>query len=707
MTQHPTQPPIRHPTRHPTRQLSRQPTQHLVPVLNNLLVSVAAPAVVLSQPDGQIPFHDGPGGVCGWYVDDHRMLCELSVSVRGSGLDLVRCATPGADRQELTYVARELGGWLHDPTVTLDRRRTLTGSTLTEEIEVAARGPEPVPLTLYVDLAGDLAPTTLVRSGASAETVAPETTQEGLRWARGGRGFTASFDPPPGGVHDGRRVVWTTTVEPGTAYVVRLRFDAEGTPLFGPGGAAPWSSDAGVDAPDPRLPRLVRRSLADLGGLLMRDGDDAFLAAGSPWFLTLFGRDSLWSARLLMPFGSALALSTLRALARRQGRVTEKDSEEQPGKILHEVRNTTLELGDLSLPPVYYGTVDATPLWVCTLADAWQWGAPRDEVAALLPTARRCLEWVLAESAESGWVRYVDVSGRGLANQGWKDSVDSVQFADGRLAGPPIALCEVQGYAYEAAVRGAALLEAFGEDPVEGLDTWAADLRERFRRDFWVATPEGGHVAIALDGAGRQVDSVTSNIGHLLGTGILTEQQVARCVEVLAADDLTSGFGLRTLTSRSPRYSRLSYHGGSVWPHDTAVTARGLALEGHVHEAAVLAAGVVRASEGQRPTAYRLPELYGGDSSADVELPVDYPAACRPQAWAAAAPLACLVAATGLQVDVPSASTTHPTTVSRVLGPFTLRGLRGGPDEIAVSVDGDGRVAVERCERGAGQAVSR
>ena len=165
---------------------------------------------------------------------------------------------------------------------------------------------------------------------------------------------------------------------------MRVVLDAEGTPAFGPGGTPPWG-DVAVEAPDTRLPRLVRQSLADLGGLLMRDGDDAFVAAGAPWFLTLFGRDSLWVARLLMPYSTDLALSTLRTLARRQGQRTDPDSEEQPGKILHEVRSTTLELGGMSLPPVYYGTVDATPLFVCTLADAWQWGADRDEVAALLP----------------------------------------------------------------------------------------------------------------------------------------------------------------------------------------------------------------------------------------------------------------------------------------------------------------------------------
>ncbi len=667
-------------------------TAPLTPVLNDLAVSVAAPGILLSAPDGQI----GGTGVQGWFVDDVRLLGELAVSVAGSDLELVGSDLSGADRQAFTYAARGLGGWRHDPQVTLDRRRTLTPAGLVETLEVASRAQEPVELTLHVDLATDLAPMTVVREGraAPADAVAGEVHDATVTWRRDDRGLRASLDPAPDGVEGGRRVTWTATVAPGTSFVARVSFEALGTPRLGAGGPAPWGAVA-VEAPDLRLPRLVRQSLADLTGLLMRDGDDPFVAAGAPWFLTLFGRDSLWVARLLMPFGTDLALSTLRTLARRQGVTVDPDAEEQPGKILHEVRNGTLELGGMRLPPVYYGTVDATPLFVCTLADAWRWGADRAQVAALLPAVRGCLEWVLAQSRESGWLRYVDTSGHGLANQGWKDSVDSVQFADGRLAVAPIALCEVQGYAFEAAVRGAELLAAFDEPPVDGLAAWAADLRERFVRDFWVDTPDGGHVAIALDGTGAQADSVTSNMGHLLGTGILTEAQVERVVAVLTGPELSSGFGLRTLSSASPRYSRLSYHGGSVWPHDTAVAVRGLGLEGRVEEAAALTAGLVAASEG---VGYRLPELYGGDPATGpgaVPFPVDYPASCRPQGWAAAAPLACLAAVTGLDVDVPRGHVTHPVAVSARLGAFELRGVRAGAETLSVRVDASGRVTVD------------
>jgi glycogen debranching enzyme len=395
---------------------------------------------------------------------------------------------------------------------------------------------------------------------------------------------------------------------------------------------------------------------------------------------------------MLVPFDSGLALSTLRVLARRQGTRDDDATEEQPGKILHEVRSDDPAAGGYFLPTLYYGTVDATPLFVATLADAADWGADRTEVRALLPAARRCLTWLMEQSADSGWIRYVDSTGHGLANQGWKDSHDSVQFADGRLAEPPIALCEVQAYAYEAAVRGAALLAAHDAEPVPGLEAWAADLRERFAKEFWVDSPEGGHVAIALDRDGAPVDSVTSNMGHLLGTGLLGEEATERVVRLLADPRMDSGFGLRTLASDSPRYSRLSYHGGTVWPHDTTIAVRGLAAEGRHDQAGRLAHGLFRAAEG---FGHRLPELYGGDSAADLALPSAYPAACRPQGWAAAASLAALVAVSGVRLDAAAGVVRHPVRTSPALGAFTLRGLRAGEERLDVHVDHDGLVRVE------------
>ncbi len=486
-----------------------------------------------------------------------------------------------------------------------------------------------------------------VKQGHATEPRTAAATDDGLAWDGPDGSVRVVADGQPPQVDPGAgRLAWRLVLERGVPQVVRLRATTTVPALFGSGRPAPWAT--AVEAGDVRLERVVQQGLADLAGLLLDDDGDAFLAAGSPWFLTLFGRDSLWAARMLLPLDTGLALSTLRVLARRQGRVDDPATEEQPGKILHEVRGQVLDLGEQRLPPLYYGSVDATPLFVCVLADALEWGADRDEVRALVPAARACLEWVLAQARESGWLTYVDHTGEGLSNQGWKDSHDSIQFADGRLAEAPISLSEVQAYAHEAAVRGAALLAELGAEPVPGLDAWAADLRSRFARDFWVDSEDGGHVAVALDRDGERVDSVASNMGHLLGTGLLAPDATARVAALLADPALDSGFGLRTLTSRSPRFSPLSYHGGTVWPHDTAIAVRGLAAEGRYDEAGALAAGIVRASEF---VDHRLPELYGGDAAADVAQPTAYPAACRPQAWAAAAPVACLVALSGLRTD--------------------------------------------------------
>ena len=385
---------------------------------------------------------------------------------------------------------------------------------------------------------------------------------------------------------------------------------------------------------------------------------EVFLAAGAPWYLTLFGRDSIWAARMLLPIGTELALGTLRALARRQGRSFDTLTGEQPGKILHEVRRQTnydqTSAKVHTLPPVYYGTIDATPLWVCLLHDAWKWGLPEADVATLLGPLRCCLDWLAGSVRDGdGFVRYIDESGRGLANQGWKDSSGAIQFRDGRLARPPIALCEVQAYAYEAATAGADLLEAFGLDGPERWRQLAAELADRFRSHFWVADEEGPYPAVALQDDGAPVDSLSSNIGHLLGTGLLSPEESALVARRLGGPDLNSGFGLRTLASSSLGYNPFSYHRGSVWPHDTAIAITGLARTGGEEaqrSANLLIEGLLSAAEAFD---YRLPELYSGCGKAGRRRPLPYPASCHPQAWTAASSIAVLAAHLGISPDMP------------------------------------------------------
>ncbi|WP_329460202.1 glycogen debranching N-terminal domain-containing protein [Streptomyces sp. NBC_01497] len=459
-------------------------------------------------------------------------------------------------------------------------------------------------------------------------------------------------------------------------------------------GAVSWSRTE-LRSADRRFDRLLTRSLGDLERLLLSDGehpDDRFLAAGSPWFLTLFGRDALWAARMLLPLGTDLAAGTLRVLARRQGRRVDPETEEQPGKILHEVRRETV--GGSLLPPVYYGTVDATPLWVILLHDAWRWGLDPQEVRALLPHAEAALEWLASygDADGDGLLEYIDTTGRGLANQGWKDSGDSIRWQDGRLARAPIALCEVQAYGYEAAVAGARLLRAFGRPGAERWEQWAGRLRDRFRESFWTEDATGRFPAVALDADKRPVDSVTSGFGHLLGTGLLDDEESALLAARLAGPRLDSGFGLRTLSTDSVGFNPFGYHIGSVWPHDTAIAVHGLVRAGFPEEAASLARGLVAASEVFEG---RLPELFAGHGTAHDGAPAPYPAACRPQAWSAASAVMLLTAALGLDVDVPAGTLRLDARGAAGVGPLDLTGLRVAGAPLAVHVDASGRVRVD------------
>jgi glycogen debranching enzyme len=304
----------------------------------------------------------------------------------------------------------------------------------------------------------------------------------------------------------------------------------------------------------------------------------------------------------------------------------------------------------------------------------------------------RALAWMTdhGDADGDGFLEYVDTTGRGLANQGWKDSGDSVQWRDGTLATGPIALCEVQAYAHEAALGGAALLDAFGRPGADRWRRWAADLAVRFRERFWVSDDAGRFPAIALDADKRPVDTLTSNIGHLLGTGLLDAEEERAVAGRLGAPDMSSGYGLRTMSTGSDGYWPLRYHGGSVWAHDTAIAVTGLARSGHAAVAADLVAGLLAAGEA---TGFRLPELYSGYGPRDgVPTLVPYPAACRPQAWSAASAVAVLAATLGLQPDVPrGVLRVRPLTPSPV-GAVRAAGLTLAGRPLTVAVDGAGAV---------------
>lgn len=307
---------------------------------------------------------------------------------------------------------------------------------------------------------------------------------------------------------------------------------------------------------------------------------------------------------------------------------------------------------------------------------------------------RRCLSWIADYGLRDGFVSYVDRSGSGLTNQGWKDSHDGIQFRDGRIADAPIALCEVQGYAYEAAMGGAALLDAFGRPEGDRWRELALGLARRFRQRFWVEDATGAYPAVALDADGVAVDSLTSNIGHLLATGLLDSEERELVAARLASDELDSGFGLRTLARSSAGFNPLGYHTGSVWPHDPAIVLTGLAASPGAAAAARAAPspveGLLAAAEG---FSCRMPELYGGTPRTGGAPPLAYPAACRPQAWSAASSVAVLAELVGLHADVPGGSVRLAPLAAA--GRIAVEGLHvaGEPVAVAVGPGGAGRLS--------------
>lgn len=388
------------------------------------------------------------------------------------------------------------------------------------------------------------------------------------------------------------------------------------------------------------IERTLRRSYDDLGALRIEDPqhpDRVVVAAGAPWFMTLFGRDSLWASEMALPVDPSLALGTLQTLADHQGTVVDPISEEEPGKILHEVRlgvSSGLSLGGKS---AYYGSIDATPLFVLVLGSVSRWGFGKDTMASLLPHADRALDWIrdYGDRDGDGFVEYERLNPQGLVNQGWKDSWDGINFADGRLAEPPIALCEVQAYVYTAYQSRAWMAYDAGNAALgDELAERAAHLKRRFNEQFWI--PERGYYAVALDGQKRQVDACASNMGHCLWLGLIDEDKAPLVVERLMSPEMFSGWGVRTLASDMGAYNPASYHNGSVWPHDNALIVAGLLRYGFIEEAQRISTALLEAAEYSEG---RLPELFCGFSRNDYSAPVPYPTACSPQAWAATAPI--------------------------------------------------------------------
>lgn len=597
------------------------------------------------------------GGAHGAYYQDTRIVSRWVLRVNGAFREPLVARNPTAFQAE--FVGRALSADRRFDSPLVVRHQRHVGHGLRDDITIRNYSGQASTCDIELLIDADLADLFDVKGGRAgkAATVARTVHKKELHiesvhanGQRRGVSFRASGGKP---TEDGlsfhitipARSQWTTSV------IAIPLTNGEGpndpftetTPLHHTAGVRrhmAWTEHVPrIAVTDRNVEEVLERSQSDLGSLRIFDHEHpgrAAVAAGAPWFMALFGRDSILASYMSLMVDPGLAAGSLQTLAGLQGSKVDADSEEEPGRMPHEVRlgvTAGLSLGGTA----YYGTVDATPLFVTLLGELSRWGLGTDIVDSLLPHADRAISWMenYGDRDGDGFIEYQRPNSHGLINQGWKDSWDGINFADGRMAETPIALCEVQAYAYGAYVGRSLLARAAGDTAVERRCADRAEaLKEAFNETFWL--PDRGYYALALDKDKKPVDSCTSNMGHCLWTGIVDEDKAALVAERLMSPEMFTGWGIRTLGSDMGAYNPVSYHNGSVWPHDTALVATGLMRYGFVKEASRVASGLFDAAEhfgGQ------LPELFCGFDRSDFPEPVPYPTACSPQAWAAAAPI--------------------------------------------------------------------
>jgi len=645
-------------------------------------------------------------GLDGLIADDTRHLSRLAVRVEGAPVRPLGAAllAPSSARFRGVVVP---GRGYPDAPLEVDRRRRVAAGGLEDELVLHwwAESPSQVPVLVEVDADFlDIFEIRGLETGPAkmATQVRSEPTCDGIRFVDDETGLSTVVRFAPAPESRGAGVArWSPHLRRGEPWRLRITVTAENSavPAAGRRNVHPVAGgghgDVAVRSDPPDLARACRRSLADLDALALPDGLDAnrrLVAAGIPWFVALFGRDSVIAGHQARAFLPDQMLDTLAALAARQGRVSGSGNEEEPGKILHEVRLTPrpwLGHGTAAGARPYYGSIDATPLFLILYGTALRWGASRPAIEELLPAARAALAWMRGpgDPDGDGLLEYRPAGSRSLTNQSWKDSENAVQFPDGRLAEGPIAMVEVQGYAYRARRELAEVLRHLGEDrEAASLDAEAESVRDLIRERYWCAGADGepGFFALALDGRKRRVSSIASNMGHLLWCDVPSDQEAAQVARHLAGPELASGWGLRTLSSHMAGFNPISYHVGSVWPHDTALACEGLRRFGLDEPALGLAGDLI---EAMALFDHRLPELFGGDDREPGDVPVPYPTACRPQAWAAGVPLQLATMFLGLEPHVPDGRVALRPALPNGLSSLEVRGIRlpGGP--LSVRVD--------------------
>jgi glycogen debranching enzyme len=616
---------------------------------------------VVSDVSGDIaPDSAEPAGL---FYRDMRHLSRWQVRLNGHELDALSGEATDYD-EALFFLVEPTGTIYRNPAVSLLRRRHV-GDGMQEYLEMTNHGVEALSLELSLLFGADFADIfevkdRLQKTGRSYKVINPDEVTLGY-----GRGdfrretvirasgafftdesvtFRITLQP---------RQIWRTEIEVGVATAaarpVPKRSHAPNMPV----GLQEWLDAAPrLDTGWDDLRRVYHRSLIDLAALRFYPDsvpDSSLPAAGLPWFMALFGRDSLITSYQALPFVPELCRTTLRALAAQQATEFDDFRDAEPGKILHELRHGELTYFRERPQSPYYGSADSTPLFLIVLDEYERWTGDQQTVVELEGAARAALAWLegYGDPDGDGFIEYMTRNPEsGLTVQCWKDSGNSIVYPDGTLAPLPHATCEIQGYAYDARRRVARLArECWHDDTLaDRLDREADALRKRFQESFWLA--DEGFYALARDGRGRPVPTLTSNIGHLLWSGIVPDEHVDQVVSHLMSDAMFSGWGVRTMASGQQAYNPMEYHNGTVWPHDNSLIAMGLTRYGRHEEAARLAQAMLEAASYFQ---YRLPEVFLGAERKITGVPVAYPTACSPQAWASGTPLLLLRTMLGLE----------------------------------------------------------
>jgi glycogen debranching enzyme len=630
----------------------------------------------------------------GFFYKDTRHLSRWVLTING-----VAPAPLSTDTVEYYFaqffLAPPTGTIYRDPSLSLMRRR-LIGDGFVEELTLMNHGATAADLVVRVEAGADFADLfevkdVLAKKGSLYREVRGGNLVLGYRRGDFVRETEVGSSKPAD--VDGQALVfrvrvearseWTTQLEvrPVTGGEVQVPKYRSGPPAARPnlrGSLQQWVDGAPRVLAYPHLLRRVyARSLVDLAALRFHPEvlpGASVPAAGLPWFMALFGRDSLITSYQALPFVPELAATTLRVLAVCQGKVVDEFREEEPGKILHELRFGELTAFRERPHFPYYGSADSTPLFLVLLDEYERWTGDSALARELEGPARAALNWIdqYGDRDGDGFVEYQRKTEAGLENQCWKDSWNSIVYPDGRLAPPPRATCEIQGYVYDAKVRCARLArEVWHDEALAGrLATEAAELKSRFNRDFWVDDRE--FFALALDGEKHRVDTLTSNIGHLLWSGIVNDDRAAPVIRHLTSPALFSGWGVRTMAEGEGPYNPIEYHNGTVWPHDTSIVAAGLARYGDRAGAGRLALALLKASYFFQ---YRLPEVFAGYSLERTMYPVEYPTACSPQAWASGAPLLLYRVLLGLEPR--RARLDSDSALPAGIGSLAIRGIPG------------------------------